>query len=32
MKEKEMIKDNVKNTNAMFDQQLLTNTHHRGEL
>lgn len=27
-----MIKDNIKNTNNMFDQQLLTNTHHRGQL
>lgn len=32
MKEKKQIKDNVKNTNNMFDQQILENTQHRGQL
>lgn len=32
MQEKMRIKDNEKKTNQMFDQQLLQNTHHRGEL
>lgn len=32
MREKKQIKDNVKNTNDMFDQQLLENTRHRGQL
>ena len=32
MEEKKRIKENEKNTNKMFDQQLLQNTHHRGQL
>ena len=32
MQEKQRIKENEKKTNQMFDQQLLQNTHHRGQL
>lgn len=32
MEEKKHIKNNEKNTQNIFDKQLLTNTHHRGQL
>lgn len=32
MQEKQRIKENEKKTNQMFEQQLLANTHHRGQL
>jgi hypothetical protein len=32
MKEKNQIKSNVRNTNNMFDQQMLENTKQRGQL
>ena len=32
MQEKQRIKENEKKTNEMFDQQLLRNTHQRGQL
>lgn len=32
IEEKKRIQNNTKTTNQMFDQQLLQNTHHRGQL